>query len=322
MKFRALGVAVGGAAAAAFLAAGTANADTAEAPAEPTWTPVYQTDTAEVLQQANSFINTWAVGSTFVNGDTTLVGTTYLTPSTGGLNTLFIDEATKDVYNQNQLGLGFTNLYYDAGGDGKDVVDILKTPFGNIDISSMASLFAPEDVSNLHEVSPEKALESAGLYSALNLAYGKEIPENLTWTPVYGIDDAQLLVDNDPFSQTWKLNATFAPSEGDTLVGTNYLTESLFGAGINNVFVTHDGDVYAQNQLGFGFTNLYYDAAGDDTAAIDILKTPFGNFDMSWAASWFAPADYSEVDVITPDAYLEAAGLYSALDLGLPDLDV
>jgi hypothetical protein len=75
MKFRALGVAVGGAAAAAFLAAGTANADTAETPA-PTWTPVYQTDTAEVLQQANSFINTWAVGSTFVNGDTTLVGTT------------------------------------------------------------------------------------------------------------------------------------------------------------------------------------------------------------------------------------------------------
>ncbi|MDD7811942.1 hypothetical protein PP713_05105 [Mycobacterium sp. CSUR Q5927] len=316
MKFRALGVAVGGAAAAAFLAAGTANADTAETPA-PTWTPVYQTDTAEVLQQANSFTNTWAVGSTFVNDDTTLVGTTYLTPSTGGLNTLFIDEATKDVYNQNQLGLGFTNLYYDADGDGKDVVDILKTPFGNINMSSMAWLFTPEDVTKLHEASPDKALENAGLYSALNLAYGKDIPENLTWTPVYGTDDAQLLVDNDPFSQTWKLDATFVPSEGDTLVGTNYLTESLFGAGINNVFVTEDGDVYAQNQLGFGFTNLYYDAAGDDTAAVDFLKTPFGNFDMSWAASWFAPADYSDVDVITPDADLAAAGLYSALDLGL-----
>ncbi|NDJ91805.1 hypothetical protein [Mycolicibacter kumamotonensis] len=320
MKFRALGVAVGGAAAAAFLAAGTANADTAETPA-PTWTPVYQIDTAEVLQQANSFINTWAVGSTFVNADTTLVGTTYLTPSTGGLNTLFIDEATKDVYNQNQLGLGFTNLYYDAAGDGKDVVDILKTPFGNIDMSSMASLFAPADVSTLIEVSPEKALESAGLYSALNLAYGKDLPENLTWTPVYGTDDAQLLVDQDPFSQTWKLNATFVPSEGDTLVGTNYLTESLFGAGINDVFVTDDGDVYAQNQLGFGFTNLYYNAAGDDTAAVDFLKTPFGNIDMSWAASWFAPADYSDVDVITPDADLAAAGLYSALDLGLPTPD-
>lgn len=318
MKLLGLGIVAGGAVAATLLSAATANAGTTPPPA-PAWSPTYNVDTAEILQQANSFTNTWAVDSSFTHGGTTLTGTTYLTPSTGGLNTLFIDD-NKDVYNQNQLGMGFTNLYYDKGGDGKDVVDFLKTPFGNVNVSSMASLFAPADVSKLAEASPLKALESAGLYSALNLGLATTAPADLKWTPVYGTDDAQLLADKDPFSQTWKLDATFTRGT-DVLSGTNYVTQSLFGGGINDQFVTEAGDVYNQNQLGMGFTNLYYNPAGDTTAAVDFLKTPFGTYDLSSIASWFAPTDYADATVLTPDADLADAGLYSALDLGLPAPD-
>ncbi|MEZ0382737.1 hypothetical protein [Mycobacterium sp. pW045] len=320
MKLIILGVAAGGAAA-AFLTAATAGAEVSETPG--TWTPTYNVDTAEILQSANSFANTWAVTSIFTHSDgVELAGTTYLTPSTGGLNTLFIDNATGDIYNQNQLGLGFTNLYYDAGGDGKDVVDILKTPFGSIDISSMAAWFAPADVADLTPASPLEALENAGLYSALNLGLGEDAPADVTWDPTYGLDGAQLLDVNDPLSQTWKLTAAFTNSDGEMLSGTNYITQSLFGGGINNQFVTSDGDVYAQHQLGLGFTNLYYDADGDGKDVIDILKTPFGSFDISSMASWFAPTDFSDVDAVSPVADLEDAGLYSALDLGLLTPDV
>jgi hypothetical protein len=316
MKFIVLGVAAGGAAA-AFLTAATASADGTAV----TWTPTYNVDTAEVLQAANSFTNTWAVTSIFTpsEGDA-LAGITYLTPSTGGLNTVFITDGG-DVYSQNQLGLGFTNLYYNPAGDDTAAVDIMKTPFGPIDISSMASMFAPADVSTLDPASPLEALQNAGLYSALNLGLGADAPADPTWTPAYEIDGAQLLIDNDPFSETWKLDASFTNTDGDTLEGINYVTQSLFG-GINNQFVTTDGDVYAQNQLGLGFTNLYYDADGDGKDVVDIMKTPFGNFDISSMASLFAPTDFSEVAAITPDADLADAGLYSALDLGLVTPDV
>jgi hypothetical protein len=317
MKFITLGAVVGGAAAAAFLTAATANAT--ETPENPvTWTPTYNVDNAEILQAANSLTTTWAVDSIFTpsQGDA-LAGVTDLTPSSGGLSTVFIDSANGDIYNQNQLGLGFTNLYYDADGDGKDVVDYLKTPFGSFNISSMAALFAPADVADLPPASPLEALENAGLYSALNLGLGEDAPADVTWSPTYAVDGAKILVDNDPFSETWKLTAMFTNSAGDSLSGTNYVTQALFGGGINDQFVTSDGDVYSQNQLGLGFTNLYYNPAGDDTDAVDFLKTPFGTFDMSSMASWFAPTDFSDVDAITPDADLANAGLYSALDLGL-----
>ncbi|MEB3070767.1 hypothetical protein [[Mycobacterium] vasticus] len=312
MKSVALGVVAGGAVAAAFFTAAAANAEVTPTPA-PTWAPNYSIDTAELLQGANS-PTTWAVDSTFTKGSTVLEGTTYVTSSAGGFNTVFIDE-NKDVYNQNQLGMGFTNLYYDKGGDGKDVIDIIKTPFGNFDISSMASTFAPADMSKLTEASPAELLKDAGLYSALNLGLDKNAPADVNWSPTYGA--AQLLADKDPFSQTWRVEDTTFTRGGVELTGTNYLTQSLFGGGINNLFVTEAGDVYNQNQLGMGFTNLYYDADGDGKDVIDIMKTPFGNFDISSLASWFAPTDYSDAVAATPLADLTDAGLYSALDLGL-----
>ncbi len=316
MKAIALGAVAGGAAVAAFLTAGAANAEAGTSTMD--WTPVYDDAAAKLLQGPDSLI--WSVPSTFtpIEGDT-LEGDTYITHSPGGFNTIFVDD-NGDIYAQNQLFPGFTNLYYDEGGDGKDAVDFLKTPFGQIDLSSMAASFAPADLSELPEASPLEALQSAGLYSALNLGLD-EVPDGLKWEPDYDLAGAQLLADDDPFSQTWKLDASFTNTEGETITGTNYVTQSLFGGGIDNQFVTEDGAIYAQDQLGFGFTNLYYDPDTEDGDIVDILKTPFGNFDISWMASAFEPTDFADVEVANPLTDLADAGLYSALDLGL-DLDV
>lgn len=316
MKRIAVGIVAGGAAAAAFLTAASANAtDSAETPSV-TWTPNYTVDNAVILQGQNSLADTWQLPASFTSSEgTVLVGTDYVTRTLwGGIENQF---HTTDgaVYAQDQLGLGFTNLYYDADGDGKDVVDYLKTPFGTFNVSSMASVFAPEDVSKLTEASPLEALQNAGLYSALDLGLGEDAGEG-SWSPAYDIAGAQLLADKDPFSETWKLDASFTRGD-EMLMGTNYVTQSLFGGGINDQFVTDDGAIYAQNQLGLGFTNLYYNSGGDDATVVDILKTPLGNVDLSSIASWFAPADFSDVDAASPLADLQDAGLYSALDLGL-----
>jgi len=113
-----------------------------------------------------------------------------------------------------------------------------------------------------------------------------------TWTPDYDVGGAQLFVGPSPvvspyqFGSAWELPAIFTSSTGTILTGTDYLT--LAPGGLNDEFVTEGGAVYDQNQLGGGFTNLYYDA-GTGHAAVDMMKTPVGNIDLSWMASSFAP---------------------------------
>ena len=323
MKAIALGVVAGGATVAAFLTAAAANADEGTDPGTDgggdtattaSWSPVYQSDEAQLVQGSDSSLY-WATPSSFTNGDTTLDGDTYITQSPGGFNTVFVTD-DGDVYAQNQLFPGFTNLYYDAAGDDTAAVDTLKTPFGPIDLSSMASTFAPPSMDDLEAASPLEALQNAGLYSALNLGLDPDAGD-VTWTPNYGdLSDAQLLADDDPYSQTWQLdNVTFTNSDGDELTGTNYVTQSMFG--IDDQFVTEDGATYDQDQLGFGFTNLYHDPGTEDGDIVDMLKTPFGTFDITWMADAFTPTDFSDAVPATALDDLTDAGLYSALDLGL-----
>lgn len=87
--------------------------------------------------------------ASFSNGDTTLDGTVYLQSLPGRLglyNEEFVDG--KAVYDYNQGFLGFDNMYFNPG-DGGSVVDILKTPLGEMNLSGLAWLFAPPDYSAL-----------------------------------------------------------------------------------------------------------------------------------------------------------------------------
>src|SRR5690625_2983150 len=111
MKAIALGVVAGGATVAAFLTAAAANADEGTDPGTDgggdtattaSWTPVYDTDESQLVQGPDSSLY-WSTPSTFTNDDTTLDGTTYITQSPGGFNTIFVDSDSGDVYAQNQL---------------------------------------------------------------------------------------------------------------------------------------------------------------------------------------------------------------------------
>ncbi|BBX24200.1 hypothetical protein MTER_36110 [Mycolicibacter terrae] len=122
-----------------------------------------------------------------------------------------------------------------------------------------------------------------------------------TWTPDYDVGTAQLLAQlptltQEGWSPAWELPASFTSGTGTTLTGTDYIT--LSGGGFNDEFITKDGAIYDQNQLFPGFTNLYYDPAGDGPA-VDAMKTPFGSFDMSSMASTFAPAELPTVNAET-----------------------
>ncbi|UVO14333.1 hypothetical protein NM962_10235 [Mycobacterium sp. SVM_VP21] len=313
MKRVALGIVTGGAATAAYFGSAMAYADdtTSGTSGAESWSPVYGTDAATLVQDQGSGSLAWELPASFANGSTTLSGTDYVMPSTGGYNDEFVTSAGA-VYDQDQLFPGVTNLYYDDGVKGDAPVDVLKTSFGNFNVSSMASLFTPTDPQNF--VDSGTALQNAGLYSALDLGPDGKSGSEPTWTPSYG-DVTE--VANKGAAPVWEVsNTTFTPSAGTALTGTDYLAPSL--GGYDNEFVTGSGAVYDQDQLFPGVTNLYYDDGVSGDAPVDILKTSFGNFDLSSMASWFAPTDYSDAVAATPDMDLTDAGLYSALDLGLP----
>lgn len=314
MKRLALGIVTGGAAAAAFFGSATAHA-TGE-----TWTPDYNVEGATLVQAPGSTSLTWELPASFTGtggaSPVTLTGTDYVTPSSGGFNDEFVT-STGAIYDQDQLGLGYTNLYYDPNpGSATDkIVDVMKTPFGNVNISSLASYFTPADPSKF--ITSTDAEQNAGLYSALDLglktAPTATSPEH--WAPVYGATHE--VAASSTGAPVWEQSATFNGTGADstTLTGTDYLTPSL--GGYNNEFVTSGGAIYDQDQLFQGYTNLYYDASSTGTA-VDFLKTPFGEFNISPFASFFTPTDYTHVVDATPLADLTNAGLYSALDLGLP----
>lgn len=109
-----------------------------------------------------------------------------------------------------------------------------------------------------------------------------------TWTPDYDVGNAQLLAQMPAlgergWSPAWELPASFTSGTGTTLTGTDYITQS--GGGFTDEFATKDGAIFEQSQLFPGLTNLYYHPAGDG-AVVDVMKTPFGNIDLSSAPSW------------------------------------
>lgn len=301
MKRIAWGIVVGGVAAAAFAGSGVAGA-TGE-----TWTPDYDVNGAQLFLGPDGASPAWELPASFTSSSgTTLTGADYLTTSPGGFNDQFITD-TGAIYDQDQMGGGFTNLYYyDPVGDSAPV-DIMKTPFGTVDLSSMASLFAPHDfgaVTSLAGPIGDNNIGAAlGLYDKIGGL----------WT---GLGSAGLtaLQGPDSSSLVWSTPVEFSGGSGadaTTLTGTEYVLS------LNNVeFVDNAGDVFGQHELFPFVDNLYYDPAGGP--AQDYLQTMFGLVDLSSVASWFAPADVSDLVAASPLADLADAGLYSVLDLGLP----
>jgi hypothetical protein len=147
----------------------------------------------------------------------------------------------------------------------------------------------------------------------------------VTWTPDYGTDNAGLLQLTGSSALAWELpDTTFTASNGTVLTGTDWVTQTLFAGdhiyGYDNEFITNTGALYDQHQLAPDFTNVYYYDPSVSLSAVDLLQTPVGDINMSWAAPLFEPMDYIEhATALSPLTDLADAGLYSALDL-LPGL--
>lgn len=91
----------------------------------------------------------WHLGdATYTAGSTTLDGTVYLNSAAGALGLYNEKFVTTDgaLYYYSQGILGFDNMYY-APGAGGAVVDILKTPLGDMNLSALSWLFTPPDYS-------------------------------------------------------------------------------------------------------------------------------------------------------------------------------
>lgn len=315
MKRIAWGIVVGGAVAAAYAGSAAATADPAS------WTPDYDVAGAQ-LNAAMSFPGPWSpvweLPASFTSSTgTTLTGTDYLTTAPGGFNDDFVTN-TGATYDQDQLLPGFTNLYYDPSADGT-AVDVMKTPFGNIDLSAMASTFAPVDfetTSPATTVGHNIVVTDDATYN-IGEAIGLSDKEGGAW--IGGLTDgAAITVLQTPDSSlVWAAPAAYSGGTGadaTTLTGTLYVTSPR-----DVEFVDKAGDVFDERTLVSGLfpmENLYYDPVGGP--AQDYLQTIFGNVDISPIASWLAPTEVSDLTSpsLLPD--LSDAGLYSALDLGLP----
>lgn len=316
MKHIAWEIVAGGAVAAAFAGSATANAT------GDTWTPNYDVDNATAYQMPGSSSVGWDLPASFTSGaGTTLTGTDFVIPSAGGYDDVFQTGAGA-VYAQDQLFPGFTNLYYDAGTTGAVPVDMMKTPFGSVNLSSLASLFAPDYSHAAPVPSAGLVASDTDLGDALGLGPGDH--KDATWTPDYGTHNAGLLQLNDG-ALAWQLpDTTFTSSDGTVLTGTDWVTQTLFAGqhiyGYDNEFITNTGALYDQHQLAPDITNYYYYDPSVSMSAVDFLQTPLGTFNMSWIAPWvFEPMDYVEhATALSPLTDLTDAGLYSALDLGLP----
>ena len=306
LKRRMWGNVVGGAVAAAFAAAGVAGAT------GDTWTPDYDVDNAQLLVGPSSSQEAWELPASFTSSSgTTLTGTDYLSSAPGGIDDEFIT-AGGAVYDQDQLFPGVTNLYY-APVDG-DAVDMMKTPFGTIDLSSMASTFAPGDVEQTFfpaaEVGQNVVVGDLS-YDSINQALHLDGDSWAGGLPADGTITAMQAPDS---SLVWAAPTTYVGPDATALTGTLYVTSPT-----DVEFVDQAGDVFDQRELVSGLIpveNLYY--APVDGPVQDHLQTIFGDYDISSIAFWFAPTDVSDLAVAdSPAADLADAGLYSALDLGL-----
>ncbi|WP_131721513.1 hypothetical protein [Mycolicibacter heraklionensis] len=323
MKHIAWGIVVGGAAVAAFAGPGVAAATGG------TWAPDYDVNDAQLFaglptlgQEAWS--PAWELPASFTSSNgTILTGTDYISSAPGGLNDEFVTSSGA-TYDQEQLFPGFTNLYYNPSADGT-AVDVMKTPFGNIDLTPALPSFSPYLALWLVEpFAPDSTATTVGQNIIFTDSGGDRITSALSLTEK-GSDwiggpatDANVTPLVTPESGlVWSVPATFTDRTGTdavtSLTGTEYVTSPT-----DVEFVDKAGDVFSQQTLVPGLfvvDNLYYDPT--DGPAQDYLQTIFGTFDISPLASWFAPTDVSDLasPSLLPD--LSDAGLYSALDLGL-----
>ncbi|MBS9532820.1 hypothetical protein KIH27_04360 [Mycobacterium sp. M1] len=304
MKRIAWGVIGGGAVVAAFAGAAAANATGGD------WTADYDVKDAQfVATPGYSYEPWWQLPVTFTHGTgadaTTLTGTEYLEVSPLGLDERFVTSGGASYGVLHDLP-GLTQLAYNPGA-GDPGVGVFETPFGDLKRSLPAQPSAPDsDVSppTSSPVTPPSIQDALGMGGGGTTTWTGGMADHATLTPLETSSSALV----------WSAPATFTDGTGPdapVLTGTEYVSSST-----DAEFVTDSGTVFAQDNWGSGFVNLYYDPANGP--AQDELETMFGNLNLSPFASLLAPTVVSDLTAPSLPADIPDADMFSALDLGLP----
>lgn len=155
---------------------------------------------------------------------------------------------------------------------------------------NLAWLLGPANYTNA--ITGQDALDKVDFANQGVLNFGTDDPTD-SLTGAWSVGDTgtatSALYNNVPIWE-WD-NASFTGPDDQTITGDIYMN-TVGLSGYDQEFLANNGDLYDVKQFGFGFTNLYYDPT--DGSAVDILKTPFGDMNMSWASWMFTPADYAD----------------------------
>lgn len=298
-----------GATAALYAATATAHADQ--------WTPHYDVDTATLVQSPSRTQLAWAVPASFTDsGGHTLSGIEYIRPSEGGPNAEFVTDSGAVYALDKQFGgLGMPTMYYAPGpGNPAGSLGVIESGSGTVKLSSDLSwLVEPAVYTNAVTAADALGRVDFGNTGVLDLGGAGTSPAG-TWTPAYPQMTPVAGKDGLP---VWSFDDTeFTGPGGKTLDGTVYLESPLTKVGLyDEEFVTKGGAVYDVSQWSKQIENLYY-SAGAGGAAVDILKTPYGDWNLSSMSWLFTPPDYAGVVTATPNALLDDADLSGALNLG------
>lgn len=273
----------------------------------------------------------WVVPGTFSNGDETLTGELLIRPTGGTLyqpDFQFVTPGYGDLGDPNNVithpdsalyaygsptgsGYGVSAYYFapngahDATGSAAQFNDTL---FGNIHLDSGSSwLLHPADYTDAITYSDILGIGGATHDGVTPVPFGDVLAlgpgGSGDWTLTPG-DMTPVMYQNMPI---WHFGDASYIDGGTTLDGTVYLNSSPISLGLyNEEFVTTGGALYDYNQGWFGFDNMYY-SPGDGGSVVDILKTPLGDWNMSWLSWLFTPPDYAGVSAS------DAAGVLSGM---------
>lgn len=263
-------------------------------------------DAAELVQSPARSQLAWEVPGTFTNGTDSFSGDLFIRP-TGG--SLMQPDFQFDIPNSGETDISPDSAMYAYGsptGSGYFVGAYFFSPQGTSNITGSNAMFITDPANNTgiqtgsggswllgpapysDAITGSEALGTFGTVGS-DGSISVDAGSNGNWLIDPGTDENSVMYDNVPIWH-WA-DATLAEGSGDPTDGQLFMNTNGL-SGYNLEFVGNNDSLYNFSQWGFGFTNMYFDP-GDGSPVEDILKTPFGDMNLSWLSWAFTPADYS-----------------------------
>lgn len=265
------------------------------------WTYTYDFNAAELVQSPARSQFAWEVPATFTNDKTgeVLNGFDFWRDSDNQANSVFIDSDTGAYYATDHDPLPFPqwtpSIFFSPNG--YDNLTGSNGKLGDATVGQGLSwMLRPADYRDPVTFGDALDKSESNFGSVLNV--GESTGASDTWT-------ANLTGEHDVIGfmnlPMWSGDVTYTDAAGQSISGTDYMWAPFTLGTYDQEFVTDDGATYAYTPGILGFDNMYYDP-GNGGDITDILKTPLGDVDLSWASWLFTPPDYSDAAVAMPDA--------------------